>query len=320
MKAIRVSKAGGPEALELVSVEVPEPLPGYVVVEQSYAGVNFIDIYYREGVYPLPLPATIGSEGSGTIVSVGPGVSDFASGDRVAYTGVLGTYAEYCAVPVDKLVKIPDGISDDVAAAAMLQGMTAQFLTESCYPVKRDEIVVVHAAAGGVGSLVTQLASRKLGAKVVATTSTAAKAELASSFGASFVEEYGTFVARARELGGAHVVYDGVGKVTFDDSLTALRRRGMMVLFGGASGQVPPFDLQRLNTLGSLYVTRPTLFHYIADRGELLARAKSVFDSIARGELEIRVGGVYPLADAHQAQRDLASRNTTGKLLLSLSS
>ncbi len=320
MRAIRVTRAGGPEVLEVASVEVPEPLPGQVVVEQSYAGVNFIDIYHREGVYPLPLPATIGSEGAGTIASVGPGVSGFATGDRVAYTGVLGTYAEYCAVPEDKLVKIPDGISDQVAAAAMLQGMTAQFLTESCYPVKRDDVVVVHAAAGGVGSLVTQLASRKLGAKVVATTSTAAKAELARSFGASFVEEYGTFVARAHELGGAHVVYDGVGKATFDNSLTALRRRGMMVLFGGASGQVPPFDLQRLNALGSLYVTRPTLFHYIADRNELLARAASVFDSIASGDLTIRIGGVYPLAEVHQAQRDLASRGTTGKLLISVAS
>jgi NADPH:quinone reductase len=291
-----------------------------VVVQVAAAGINYMDIYAREGVggYAPELPYVPGGEGAGSITAIGEGVTGLAVGDLVAWAGPGGCYAEQVALPATVVVPVPAGISARVAAAAILQGMTAHYLVTSTYPVREGDVTVVHAAAGGVGLLLTQMVKRR-GGVVIATTSGGGKDELARSAGADHVTGYDRFrdvVDQVTGGVGAHVVYDGVGKDTFDDSLAALRRRGMMVLYGAASGQVPPFDIQRLNRGGSLFLTRPTLVHYIADADELRWRAGEVFDWIARGELDVRIGGTYPLADAARAQRDLAARRTTGKLLL----
>jgi NADPH:quinone reductase len=318
MRAIVVSEPGGPEVLVAAEHADPVARAGQVVVDVAAAGVNFIDIYQRSGVYKMPLPYIPGGEGAGTVLSVGAGVVALAPGDRVAWATGAASYAERAALPAASVVPVPAGVDLDVAAAVMLQGMTAHYLCHSTFPVKEGHVAVVHAAAGGVGCLLTQLV-KKLGGTVIATTSTEAKAELARDAGADYVTTYDSFPSVVREVTGgrgAHVVFDGVGKSTFDASLSALRPRGTMVLFGGSSGQVPPFDLQRLNSGGSLFVTRPTLVHYVADRDELLWRTGDLFAAIAKGDLDVRVGGRYPLADAARAHEDLAARRTTGKLLL----
>jgi NADPH2:quinone reductase len=323
MRVVVGERQGGPEVLSVTEREEPRPGPGEVVVEVAAAGVNFMDIYQREGIgnYRTDPPFVPGGEGSGTVVAVGADVKHLAAGDRVAWANVPESYAEQVALPARRVVEIPEGISLQIAAAAMLQGMTAHYLCNSTYPVREGDITVVHAAAGGVGLLLTQMVKRR-GGVVVGTTSGGPdghKVELALQAGADHVVGYDRFrdiVDEASDGAGAHVVYDGVGQATFDDSLAALRPRGMMVLYGAASGQVPPVDPQRLNTGGSLYLTRPTLVHYIADADELRWRAGEVFDWIAKGELEVRIGGTYPLAEAAKAQEDLASRRTTGKLLL----
>ena len=296
----------------------PVPAPGQVVVRVAAAGVNFIDIYRRSGVYRQPVPYVPGSEGAGTVVAVADGVHEFGPGDHVAWSDAPGSYAEFAAVAAQNLVPVPQGIDLKLAGAVMLQGLTAHYLCRSTFPVADGNITVVHAAAGGVGLLLTQMI-KAIGGTVVATTSSTAKAVLAKEAGADFVTSYEEFPAVVREVTGgrgADVVFDGVGQATFDASLSALRPRGMMVLFGGSSGQVPPFDLQRLNSGGSLFVTRPTLANYTADRTELIWRAGDIFAAIARGGLRVRVGAEYPLASAAQAHEDLAGRRTTGKLVL----
>lgn len=318
MKAVVVESHGGPEHLLLKELPDPSPKSNEIKIRMRAAGVNYIDIYHREGVYPLALPTGIGSEGAGEVIEVGEAVTEFSVGDRVAYTGVLGSFAEHAIIPALRAVKLPNEVSFDQAAAAMLQGMTAQFLTDSCFPLKEGQLAVVHAAAGGVGSLLTQLATRKHHATVVATTSTPEKAATATAHGATHSVDYHQFLDLVRDLGGAEVVYDGVGKATFDDSLASLKPRGMLVLYGAASGQVPPFDLQRLNQAGSVYVTRPSLVHYIATREELLSRATTLFADIAAGLITIEIGGRYPLDAVGEAQQDLASRRTTGKLIITI--
>ena len=320
MRAIVVSELGGPEVMVAAERDDPQANPGQLVVKVAAAGVNFMDIYQRSGIgaYTARTPYTPGAEGAGTVLAVGEGVTEFAVGDHVAWSGGPGSYAEQVALPAQNAVPVTNGIDLKAAPALMLQGMTAHYLCHSTYPVQQGNIAVVHAAAGGVGLLLTQMIKR-LGGIVLATTSTTAKAVLARQAGADHVAAYDEFVEAARRISGergADVVFDGVGKATFDDSLAALRPRGMMVLYGGSSGQVPPFDLQRLNSGGSLYVTRPTLVHYVADRAELLWRAGDLFEWIAKGELDVRIGGEYPLADAPRAHEDLAARRTTGKLLL----
>jgi NADPH2:quinone reductase len=318
MKAVVVESHGGPEKLLFTDIADVHPGPGDIKLRMRAAGVNFIDIYHREGVYPQQLPVVLGNEGAGEVIDIGEGVTEFVVGDRVAYTNVMGSFAEHAVVPAQRAVKLPNDISFDLAAAAMLQGMTAQFLTESCFPLKEGQVAVVHAAAGGVGSLLVQLASHKHHATVIATSSTPEKAERATNNGATYSVDYDHFEDVAHQLGGASVVYDGVGKATFEGSLASLRPRGMLVLYGAASGQVPPFDLQRLNAAGSIYVTRPSLVHYIATREELLARATTLFADIASGVLTIDIGGRYPLDALAQAQQDLASRATTGKLIITM--
>ena len=319
MRAIVVRELGGPQAMVLA--EHPDPVagPGQVLVQVAAAGVNFIDIYRRSGVYNQPLPYVPGSEGAGTVVAVGEGVTDVAVGDRVAWHDAHGgSYAERVAVDADMTVPVPDGTDLVAAAAVMLQGMTAHYLCRSTFEVKPGTVAVVHAAAGGVGLLLTQMI-RALGGTVIATTSGGPKAELAEQAGADYVTGYGEFgavVDRATDGRGADVVYDGVGKDTFDASLAALRPRGLLALFGGSSGQVPPFDPQRLNSGGSLFLTRPTLANYTADRAELLWRAGDVLGAVASGELNVRIGLEYSLAHAPQAHEDLAARRTTGKLIL----
>jgi NADPH2:quinone reductase len=318
MRAIVVSELGGPEVMVLR--ERPDPVagPGQVVVQVAAAGVNFIDLYRRSGVYKQPVPYIPGSEGAGTVVAVGEDVHEFSAGDHVAWSEGPGSYAERVAVSAEQAVPVPEGIDLGVAGAVLLQGLTAHYLCRSTFPVADGTIAVVHAAAGGVGLLLTQMI-KDIGGTVVATTSSTPKAVLAKQAGADFVTTYEEFPAVVREVTGgrgADVVFDGVGKATFDASLIVLRPRGMMVLFGGSSGQVPPFDLQRLNSGGSLYVTRPTLAHYVTDRTELLWRAGDIFGSIAKGELRVRVGAEYPLADAPRTHEDLAARRTTGKLVL----
>ena len=318
MRAIVVSEPGGPEVLAEREYPDPEAGPGQVVVEVAAAGVNFIDIYHRSGVYPQQLPYVPGSEGAGTVIAAGEGVSGLAPGDRVAWCTAPGSYAEQVTVPADQAVPVPDGIDLTVAAAVMLQGLTAHYLCHSAFAVQPGQVAVVHAAAGGVGLLLTQMI-KSLGGIVVATTSGGAKAGLATRAGARYVAAYDEFpdVVRTVTAGrGADVVFDGVGQATFDASLAALRPRAMMVLFGGSSGQVPPFNLQRLNNGGSLFLTRPTLAHYVADRAELLWRAADVFGAIAKGELNVRVGAEYPLSDAPRAHEDLAARRSTGKVIL----
>jgi NADPH2:quinone reductase len=318
MRAIVVTELGGPEVLVHAEHPDPEPGPGQVVVEAAAAGVNFIDIYRRSGVYQQPLPYVPGSEGAGVVVAVGDGVTDVAVGDRVAWHDARGSYAERVAVDAAMVVPVPDGTDLMAAAAVMLQGMTAHYLCRSTFVVTDGAVAVVHAAAGGVGLLLTQMI-KTLGGTVIATTSSAALAALAEQAGADYVvgyDEFGATVDRVTDGRGADVVYDGVGKDTFDASLAALRPRGMMALFGGSSGQVPPFDPQRLNSGGSLFLTRPTLAHYTADRDELLWRATDVLTAVAAGELNVRIGVEYSLAHAPQAHADLAARRTTGKLLL----
>jgi NADPH:quinone reductase len=320
MKAIQVKQPGGPEAMELVELPVPEPKANEAVVKLAASGVNFIDVYQREGRYKIPLPCVLGQEGAGVVTAVGAEVKSVKAGDRVAWTGLLGSYAEYAAVSADKLVPIPSGVTDQQAAAAMLQGMTAHYLSHDTYPLKRGETALVHAAAGGVGLLLVQMA-HNIGARVIATVSTDEKAKLAREAGADEVILYThtDFEAETKRLTGGKgvdVVYDSVGKTTFDKGLNILRPRGFMVLFGGSSGAVPPFDLIALSQKGSLYVTRPTLGHYTATREELVARSGAVFGMMAAGKLKLRIEHTYPLANAQQAHRDLEGRKTTGKLLL----
>jgi NADPH2:quinone reductase len=320
MQAIQVSQTGGPEVLTSVDLPVPTPKPDEALVNIKYAGINFIDVYIREGRYPTPLPFVSGQEAAGVVTEVGSEVTTLQPGDRVAYTSVLGSYAEYAAVPASRLVKIPDKLDFEQAAAAMLQGMTAHYLVHSSYPLKKGETALIHAAAGGVGLLLVQMA-KQLGARVIATAGTQEKAQLARDAGADecIVYTEADFEAETRRLtdgAGVHVVYDGVGKATFDGDLNVLRPRGYLVLFGGSSGAVPPFDLIKLSQKGSLFITRPTLAHYTVTREELEWRANDVLQSIARGELKLRIHKVYPLAEAAQAHRDLEGRKTTGKLLL----
>lgn len=306
--------------MELVELPVPEPKANEAVVKVAAAGVNFIDVYHREGRYKVPLPFVPGQEGSGIVTAVGADAKSVKKGDRVAWTGLLGGYAEYAAIPADRLVPIPAGVTDQQAAAAMLQGMTAHYLSHDTYPLKRGETALVHAAAGGVGLLLVQIAHH-IGARVIGTVSTEEKAKLARDAGADEIILYtqSDFEAETRRLTdgkGVHVVYDSVGKTTFEKGLNVLRPRGMMVLFGGSSGAVPPFDLIALSQKGSLYVTRPTLVNYIATRDELMTRAGAVFGMMAAGKLKLRIEHTYPLAEAQRAHRDLEGRKTTGKLLL----
>lgn len=320
MKAIQVKQTGGPEVLQLVDLPAPQPKPNEALVKIAASGVNFIDVYQREGRYKVPLPFVLGQEGAGAVTSVGPEVKSVKPGDRVAWTGVLGSYAEDAAVSAERLVPIPQGVSDQQAASAMLQGMTAHYLSHDTFPLRHGQTALVHAAAGGVGSLLVQMA-HNLGVRVIATVSTDEKAAIARDAGADEVILYTQtdFETETKSLTGGKgvdVVYDGVGKTTFEKGLNVLRPRGMMVLFGGSSGAVPPFDLVQLSSKGSLYVTRPTLFHYIATTEELRSRSSAVFKMIADGKLKLRTEHTYPLADAAQAHRDLESRKTTGKLLL----
>jgi NADPH2:quinone reductase len=320
MKAIQVRRPGGPEAMELAELPVPQAKANEGVVKLAASGVNFIDVYFREGRYKAPLPLVLGQEGAGVVTAVGAEVKSVKVGERVAWTGLLGSYAEYAAVPADRMVPIPQGVSDQQAGAAMLQGMTAHYLSHDTYPLKRGETALVHAAAGGVGLLLVQMA-HDIGARVIATVSTEEKAKLARGAGADEVILYtqSDFEGETKRLTGGKgvdVVYDSVGKTTFDKGLNVLRLRGMMVLFGGSSGAVPPFDLAGLSQKGSLYVTRPTLGHYIATREELVARSGAVFGMMAAGKLKLRIEHMYPLAEAQRAHRDLEGRKTTGKLLL----
>ena len=309
MRAVRISRHGGPEVLEVVDVPAPEARPGQLLVDVAAVGVNYRDVYERNGSYGGDLPAIIGIEGAGTVVE---------SGERVAWVSAPGSYAEQVVVDVERAVPVPDGVDDDVAGAALLQGITAHFLSTSTHRVERGENVLVHAAAGGVGLLLTQIAAMR-GGRVIATTSTDEKAQLAREAGASEVIGYEGFAERVKELTdgvGVDVVYDGVGAATFDESLASLRPRGDMVLSGAASGRVPPFDPMRLESGGSLHLTRPSIRHYTATREELLQRAGDVLGWIADGKLEIRIGGRYPLSEARRAHEDLEGRRTTGKLIL----
>lgn len=320
MKTIQVQKPGGPEALTLVDIPVPQPKANEALVKIAAIGVNFIDVYFREGRYPSPLPFIDGQEAAGTVTEVGSEVKSLKPGDRVAYTGVLGSYAEYAAVPADRLIKVPAGISDEQAAAAMLQGMTAHYLVYSTYPVKKGETVLIHAAAGGVGLLLVQMA-KKLGARVIGTVGTDDKAKLAKEAGADHViiytrQDFEAETKRLTDGKGVHVIYDGVGKSTFDQDLNLLRPRGYLVLFGGASGAVPPFDPIKLSQKGSLFLTRPSLMHHIASREELEQRAGDVLNMVLAGDLKLRIGHTYKLAEAQEAHKDLEGRKTTGKLLL----
>ena len=320
MKAIQIRSTGGPEVLEVVDVPIPIPGPGQVQIRVAATGVNFIEIYYRKGVYKTTLPMILGSEAAGTVQQLGPGVNGFSVGDAVASTGVIGSYAEYALVPAAQLVKLPARVKLETAAAVLLQGMTAHYLVHSTYPLKAGETVLVHAGAGGAGLLLTQMAAR-IGARVIATVSSPEKARLAREAGATDVilyteQDFEIEVKRLTGGRGVDVVYDSVGRTTFDKSLSCLRPRGMLVLFGASSGPVPSFDPMQLNSKGSVYLTRPTLGYYIATRAELEWRAGQVLDWTAHGELKVRVGHTYPLADAARAQADLESRTTTGKLLL----
>jgi NADPH2:quinone reductase len=320
MRAVQVERPGGPEVLTGAEAPDPEPGPGELVVEVSAAGVNYIDTYQRDGTYPVPMPFTPGLEIAGTVCGLGPGVTRFQVGDVVASADARGGYAQRAVVPEERAVQIPAGLDPTLAAAGTLQGLTAHYLMTSTYRVQPGDAVLVHAAAGGVGLLLCQL-GRRLGARVIATVSTEEKAELARRAGAAEVIRYTEepVPERVRSLtdgAGVAVVYDGVGATTFDGSLDSLRPRGTLALFGAASGPVPPVDPQLLNRKGSLYLTRPSLAHYVAAREELLARAEEVYGWLADGSLEVRVGGRYDLADARRAHEDLQGRRTTGKLLL----
>lgn len=306
--------------MELVELPVPQPKANEAVVKLSASGVNFIDVYHREGRYKVPLPFVLGQEGAGLVTAMGSDVKTVKPGDRVAWTGLMGGYAEYAAVPADRLVTIPASVTDQQAASVMLQGMTAHYLSHDTYPLKRGETALVHAAAGGVGLLLVQMAHH-IGARVLATVSTEEKAKLAREAGADEIIFYtkSDFEVETKRLTGGRgvdVVYDSVGKTTFEKGLNILRPRGMMALFGGSSGAVPPFDPIVLTQKGSLFLTRPSLGNYIASREELTARSSAVFDMIAAGKLKLRVEHTYPLAEAQRAHQELEGRKTTGKLLL----
>lgn len=320
MQAIRISQTGGPEVLALAEVPTPTPGAGEALIAIEAIGVNFIDIYFREGRYPSPLPFTPGQEAAGTVAAIGEGVTTVKVGDRVAWCGVPGTYAEFAIAPVSRLVAVQDGVTSSQAAAAMLQGMTAHYLANSTYAIQPGDDVLVHAGAGGTGLLLTQIA-KKLGARVFTTVSTEEKAALSKEAGADETILYTKldFAAEVERLtggAGVHVVYDSVGKSTFEQSLTCMKQRGTVILFGGSSGAVPPFDLIRLSTLGSLYVTRPTLKDYIFTRAELESRAGDIFGWIADSSLKLRIEHTNSLRDAAEAHRALESRATTGKVLL----
>jgi NADPH:quinone reductase len=320
MRAIQIKQNGSADVLEFTEVAAPVPGVGEVLIAIEASGVNFIDVYFREGRYPAQLPLIPGQEAAGTVVALGPEVTTVKVGDRVAWCGIRGTYAEQAVAPVAQLVPVPAGVSSEQAAAALLQGMTAHYLAESTYPIRAGEMVLIHAGAGGTGLLLTQMAKQR-GARVITTVSTEEKAALSRAAGADEVilytqQDFATEVKRLTDGAGLPVVYDSVGRSTFEQSLTCLKPRGMLVLFGGASGAVPPFDLIRLSTMGSLYVTRPTLKDYIATRADLEARANDVFGWVADGSLKLRIEHSYALKDAAQAHRDLESRKTTGKLLL----
>ncbi len=320
MKAIRIEGFGGPDALRLVDVPVPSAGPGQIVVRVEAAGVNFIDVYHRTGLYPNPLPLVPGMEGAGVVAGVGPGVALFREGDRVAWANVLGSYAEHVLLAAERAVAVPPGLRADTAAAAMLQGMTAHYLCTSTFPLKQGHTCLVHAAAGGVGLLLVQMAKRR-GARVIGTVGTEAKAVLAREAGADEVVLYAQqdFLEEVKRLTGGRgvdVVYDSVGKTTAEKSLDCLVPRGMMVFYGNASGPVPPIDPLVLSRKGSLFLTRPSLVHHIADRASLEARAADVLGDAAAGRLKVRIDRIYPLAEAAEAHRALEGRQTTGKVLL----
>jgi NADPH2:quinone reductase len=319
-RAIEIGSTGGPEVLRLVEKTVGRPGEGQVHVDVEACGVNFIDVYFRTGLYPRPLPFVSGLEGAGCVRAVGPGVGDLQVGQRVAWSSVPGSYASELIAPAAMLVPVPDGVDGETAAAAMLQGMTSHYLVHGCRTSKPGDVALVHAAAGGVGLLLIQML-RDAQVRVIGTCSTAEKADLARAAGANDVIRYDQedFTARTRALTdgrGVDVVYDSVGATTFEGSLACLRPRGLLCLFGQSSGVVPPFDLGRLNGMGSLFVTRPSLAHYTADREELLMRAGAVLSAVARGALSVRIGARFPLADAAAAHRALEGRRTTGKVIL----
>lgn len=319
MRAIEVKKTGGPEVLELVEIPRPEPKSGEVLVRIAASGVNFIDTYFREGRYPAQLPFIPGQEAAGVVEQLGEGVTGFAVGDHVAWNGTRGTYAEYACAPARDLLHVPKEMSLEDAAAVLLQGLTAHYLVYDTYRVQRGDTVLAHAGAGGVGLLITQML-KMIGARVITTVSTEEKAELSRGAGADEVVLYTqeTFVDAVKRMvpEGLPVVYDSVGKTTFEDSLKCLRPRGLMALYGGSSGAVPPFDLIRLSTMGSLYVTRPTLKDYVQTREELERRARDVAEWVVEGKLKVRIGHRYSLAEAQQAHIDLQARKTTGKVLI----
>lgn len=322
MKRIQVTEHGGPEKLTLADVPTPTPGPGQALVRLAASGVNFIDVYFRTGAYKADLPVALGSEGAGTVEALGEGISDVVVGDRVAYAMARGSYAEYAVVPASQLVKIPARLDFVAAAAAMLQGTTAHYLTQSTFPLKRGDTCLVHAAAGGAGGLIVQMA-KAVGARVFGTVSTGEKAQVAKSAGADETIVYTTvdFEAEVKRLTagrGVDVVYDSVGKTTFDKSLNCLRPRGMLVLFGQSSGPVPPFDPGILNAKGSLFLTRPSLAHHLLTREELLWRAGDVLNGVAAGTLKLRVDKTYSLANVAAAHRDLESRKTMGKLVITI--
>ena len=322
MKSILVKEPGGPEKMELVEVPTPSPGPKQALVRIAASGVNFIDIYFRIGLYKADLPITLGNEAAGTVEAVGAEVTEVAPGDRVAYAMARGSYAEYAAVPAAQLVKIPDHVDFQTAAAAMLQGMTAHYLTHSTWPLKSGDTCLVHAAAGGAGGLIVQMA-KMLGARVFGTVSTPEKAAIAREHGVDEAilytqQDFEVEVKRLTGGRGVDVVYDSVGKTTFDKSLSSLRPRGLVALFGQSSGPVPPFDPSILNAKGSLFLTRPSLGHYVVTREELLWRAGDVLNWLDSGKLKLRIDRTYPLADVAMAHRDLESRKTAGKLLLTV--
>ncbi|HMF48627.1 MAG TPA: quinone oxidoreductase [Candidatus Saccharimonadales bacterium] len=320
MKAIRIHHPGGPEALTYEDIPIPEPKAGEGRVKIEAIGLNYIDVYQRTGLYPIPTPFTLGMEGAGVVDAIGDGVTEVKKGDRVAYAMILGSYAEYAIVPAARLVPVPAGVEAKTAAGLMLQGMTAHYLTHSTYTLRPGDMALVHAAAGGVGLLLVQIA-KMLGARVIGTVSTEAKAQLAKQAGAEDVILYTQtdFLAEVKKLtggAGVHVVYDSVGATTFDKSLDCLRPRGYLALFGQSSGPVPPFDPGKLAAKGSLFLTRPTLAHYALDRAELLKRAGDLFNWIASDKLTLRIDKTFALSDAAEAHRQLEARKTTGKVVL----
>lgn len=319
MRAIEILEYGGPEVLRPADLAAPEPGPADLAVSVDAAGVNYIDTYFRTGAYPRPLPFVPGIEGTGRVTAVGTEVHGFSVGDRVAWASGSGTYAQQTVVPADVAVHVPSGVDEEVAASALLQGMTAHYLITSTYPARRGDTVLLHAGAGGVGLMLTQMAAAR-GIRVLSTVSTDAKEELSREAGAAHVLRYGPdLVEEVRELtdgAGVDAVYDGVGRSTFDQSLACVRTRGTLALFGAASGPVPPVDPQRLNQAGSVFLTRPTLAHHVADRSELDWRAGAVFAAIADGGLRVRVGARYPLEEAARAHTDLEGRRTTGSIVL----